>query len=266
MKYDDMIKVIMGGYEAWHPSTYQMSRPNGLPNYVLLIIRTHGEFLMNDMSYIADARSALVISPKTSYYYGNPHGDYIDDWMHFEIKECELKQQLDRIANVPFPISNMESYTLYIRQILWELSYGHSDYKNENINALFQVLFNHLLADYEVGKRPESMSPYYSELQMVRLEIASSLPDPHSIEHHARRLRISESYFQHLYKKYFGVSFRHDLIQIRINHAKYLLLTSSLSVQQIAESCGYANEVHFYRQFKKMTGCSPAKFRKTAVL
>lgn len=96
---------------------------------------------------------------------------------------------------------------------------------------------------------------------MIRLEIANSLTEPHSIEKHAKELKISASYFQYLYKKIFGVSFQHDLIQIRINYAKYVLLTSNLPIDQIAETCGYSNEVHFYRQFKKITGTTPAKFR-----
>ena len=261
-----MMKAIIGGYETRHPSTYQMSRPNGLPHYVLLIIKTHGEFYLNGTSFSADSGDALLISPEIPYYYGNPHGDYVDDWIHFEIKDRELKKQIDSIANAPFPIGNAESYTLCIRQILWELSYGSHKYKDENINALFQILFNHLFAAHEAGKQPEVTLPYYSELQLLRLEIGNSLSDAHSIKEHARSLKVSESYFQHLYKKYFGISFRHDLIQIRINHAKYLLLTSCLPVQQIAEVCGYTNEVHFYRQFKKMTGISPAKFRKNTSL
>lgn len=259
-----MIKAITGGYETKHPSTYQMSRPNGLPNYVLLIIRTHGEYQLGETCFTANPGDALLISPGTPYHYGNPQGDYVDDWIHFSIEESHLKEQLDRLSNTAFPVGNIELYTFCIRQILWELSYGHPDYAKANMDHLFQLLFRYLLAAYETRNNSAVRLPYCRELQSVRLEIINSFSEPHSIEKHARTLKISESYFQYLYKKFFGVSFHHDLIQIRIDHAKYSLLTSNLPIERIAETCGYTNEVHFYRQFKKITGTSPAKFRKSA--
>ena len=70
-------------------------------------------------------------------------------------------------------------------------------------------------------------------------------------EDFADTLGISKSYFQHLYKEFFGVSFQQDYIQMRIAYAQDLLETSDMPMEQIAEICGYTNEVHFYRQFKK---------------
>ncbi len=259
-----MIQAITGGYETKHPSTYQMSRPNGLPHYVLLIIRTHGEYYLGESFFTANPGDALLIPPGLPYHYGNPQGKYVDDWIHFSIKECPLREELDRLCATPFPVGNIELYTFCIRQILWELSYGHPDYAKQNMDNLFQLLFNHLIAAYQSRNTPEAALPYYNELQLVRLEITNSFSEPHSIEEHARALKISSSYFQYLYKKVFGVSFRHDLILMRIDHAKYNLLTSDLPIDRIAEACGYASEVHFYRQFKKVTGTSPAKFRKSA--
>lgn len=259
-----MIKAITGGYETRHPSTYQMSRPNGLPNYVLLIIRSYGEYQLGGSFFTANPGDALLISPGIPYHYGNPQGDYVDDWLHFSIEESSLKEQLDLLSNAAFSVGNIELYTFCIRQILWELSYGHPDYAKANMDSLFQLLFNHLIVAYRSRNNPEAGLPYYSELQLVRLEITNSFSERHSIEEYARALKISSSYFQYLYKKVFGISFHHDLIQMRIDHAKYNLLTSDLPINQIAETCGYTNEVHFYRQFKKITGTSPAKFRKSA--
>lgn len=62
---------------------------------------------------------------------------------------------------------------------------------------------------------------------------------------------MSTSHFQHLYSQFFGVSFQNDLIQMRISHAEKLLQTTLLSMEQIAEACGYSNSTHFFRQFKK---------------
>ncbi|MCI9338206.1 MAG: helix-turn-helix transcriptional regulator [Lachnospiraceae bacterium] len=259
-----MIKAIRGGYETRHPIGYRMYRPNGLPHHALLIIRSHGEYDLNGVSHVAEPGYALLLAPNTPNHYGNPNGNYVDDWLHFSIDGCPMKEELDSISNVPFPIGNIDLYTFCIRQILWELSYGSPDYADANINALFQLLLNHLLMAYQVRNSGNTLLPHYNELQQIRMDVMNSFSNPHSIQEISCKLKISESYFQYLYKKLFGVTFLHDLIQARITHANYLLLTTSLPINQIAELCGYTNEVHFYRQFKKIIGTSPAKYRKSA--
>lgn len=261
-----MPEAITGGYETRHKSPYHMSRPDGLSNYVLLIIRSGGEFSLDGTAYTARPGDALVIAPGTSYYYGNPKGDYVDDWLHFSVGESALKGRIDEISNIPFPVGNTEVYTFCIRQILWELSYGCPGYAEENREQLFRLLFNHLFAAWEMKSRTGENPPFYSEFQLIRLELGNDFSRQHSMEALSARLGISVSYFQSLYKKHFGVSFCHDLIQMRIDNAKYLLLTSSLPIDQVAVSCGYSSEVHFYRQFKKAAGTTPAKFRKNAGL
>ena len=85
---------------------------------------------------------------------------------------------------------------------------------------------------------------------------------PRSLDDYAGRLGISKSYFQHLYTELFSISFQQDIIQFRMEHARYLLTTTDLTLSQIAEICGYNNEVHFYRQFKQLTSITPAQYRK----
>lgn len=50
---------------------------------------------------------------------------------------------------------------------------------------------------------------------------------------------------------------------MRVDYSKYILRTTDLPMEQICDMCGYLNEVHFYWQFKKLTGTSPAKYRKS---
>lgn len=260
-----MIRALTGGCRTYHPSTYRMSRPNGLPNYILLIIRSHGEFLINGRHFTVSPGYAVIFAPNTGYFYGNPDGDYIDDWLHFDVADSpELQKGLLSMSNEPFPIDNRELFTFCIQHILIETSYNSSASAQDNINALFTLLFNHLTASFRERNNPKTANPLRYQLQLLRLNMENSLPEEHSIRKHAQQLQISESYFQFLYKSLFGISFQQDLIQMRVEHAKLILTTSNLPLDKVSEICGYTNEVHFYRQFKKLTGTSPAKFRKSA--
>lgn len=257
-----MYQILKGGCNARHPHSYRMSRPEGLPNYVLLIIRTHGEFIINRRSFTVTPGQALLISPNTGYSYSNPKGEYMDDWLHFLPVEDEPFLLKYPMLNTPFPLGNAETFTLYIRQILWETTYTPVPYAEQNIDALFTVLLNHLLAAYEGRNHLPFATPYQKQLQELRLDVQNNASAPHSLENYAARLGISKSYFQHLYTDLFGISFQQDIIRFRVEHARYLLTTTDLTLEQIAEICGYNNEVHFYRQFKKLTGITPAQYRK----
>ena len=259
-----MFTILKGGCDARHPSTYRLSRPEGmgLSNYVLLIVKTAGEFDINGNHYSVSSGQAIIFSPYSSCYYGNPKGEYIDDWLHFDFDSHTAFEQICPITDVPFKIGQTDGYTLLIKQILWEFSYGHPDYAQTNIDALFTVLFNHLRVAYEHQNSLKLITPIHNQLQLLRLDLQNSFDQPHRIEEHAEQMGLSPSYFQHLYTEFFGISFQKDLIQMRIEHAKYLLSTTDLTIEQIAEACGYSNEVHFYRQFKKYTGMTPAQSRK----
>lgn len=257
-----MIKAIKGGCETRHPNTYRMSRPKGLPNYVVLIVRTYGEFQIGTEFFSVTPPQAIIFAPDTDYSYGNPNGDYVDDWIHFEITDSLYIQHLISMSNKPFPIGNHKLFTFCIQQILWELSYGHADFASENMDSLFVLMFNHLIIAYKEKNSLKARNPFQNQLQLLRLDMENSINEPHCIKEYARKLNISSSYFQYLYKNFFGISFQQDLIRLRVERAKFIITTSNLPLEQVAEICGYTNEVHFYRQFKKLTGISPAKFRK----
>ena len=114
-----------------------------------------------------------------------------------------------------------------------------------------------------VGSQPkESGFIGIAELRRLRRELRKAPELDWSLEELAKRLNISKSYVQKLYKTHFGISYMDDLIDARISMAKQLLQTTDLQVTEIAEICGYHNDVHFMRQFKNKTGLSPSEYRK----
>ena len=78
----------------------------------------------------------------------------------------------------------------------------------------------------------------------------------------ARIMGMSYSGFQHLYKKIFGVSVMADLTKSRFDLAEKLLLTTTLSIKEIAHKCGYISEYSFMRKFKERYNKTPSEFRK----
>lgn len=75
---------------------------------------------------------------------------------------------------------------------------------------------------------------------------------------------FSIAYCESEFRKAYGKSIIHYLIDIRISEAKSLLMETSLSCSTIARMVGFDDANYFSRIFKKRIGFSPLQFRRTA--
>lgn len=73
---------------------------------------------------------------------------------------------------------------------------------------------------------------------------------------------LNSSYLSTIFKKKFKVSFIDYLTEVRIKHAKELLLSTDDSVAVISEAVGFVDSKYFTKRFKKYTGVSPRDYKK----
>ena len=78
----------------------------------------------------------------------------------------------------------------------------------------------------------------------------------------ARMCFLSSSRFTVLCKEFFHRSPIEDLIDVRIERAKWLLSSSHLSVSEAAAQSGFDNIYYFSRTFKRRTGGSLRDFSR----
>lgn len=85
-----------------------------------------------------------------------------------------------------------------------------------------------------------------------------------TLEDASRRVGFSTYYFSRLFKQKFDKPFIEYLTQLRIQKAKTLLSSPSVSVKNVCYSVGYSDPNYFARVFRRETGMSPSKFQKKA--
>ena len=110
--------------------------------------------------------------------------------------------------------------------------------------------------------QPTKKNHYAEALEKLRAEIYSTPAAQRSIAHMAKGLNISPSHFQYLYTAQFGVSCYEDILCARMKNAEYYLLSTDMTVKNVAAICGYENDVHFMRQFKRRYDMTPSQFRQ----
>lgn len=83
-----------------------------------------------------------------------------------------------------------------------------------------------------------------------------------SLDYLAHFTGISKYHFSREFKKYTGFSPNDYLVQLRIEHAKSLLLSTTIPANKIAHMTGIHDINNFTNLFKKKTGMTPGEYRK----
>lgn len=84
-----------------------------------------------------------------------------------------------------------------------------------------------------------------------------------AIEDMAAVVRLSCSHFSRAFRNSFGTSPHDYIIQRRVNQAERLMLEGDAALAEISLDCGFADQAHFSRLFKRVTGETPNVWRRS---
>jgi two-component system, response regulator YesN len=173
------------------------------------------------------------------------------------------------VSHLAFAVNSAVSTIQKNNDISWDL----------NINALLSGLTEAELVH-------DMYRPFFNVLEQV----STSLEDKRSTKHDdvvskiiaivqqkymvqelsldgiAEEMGLSATYIGRLFKKHTLNTILNYIIEVRMDKARELLLTTELSVGDIAEKTGFLNSPYFYKAFKKINGVTPADFRKNGRL
>lgn len=136
--------------------------------------------------------------------------------------------------------------------------YSNNSYKDQTIEYLLHILFIKIKEQMDTKIFHHKPSKLYDDLIKLRSEIYINPRNNWSIPLMAEKLHISCG---HLQKHLFHFLYVRGYWK-RITYAKELLIESDLSVREIANLCGYENDVHFMRQFKNLTTLTPTEYSR----
>lgn len=102
-----------------------------------------------------------------------------------------------------------------------------------------------------------------SSLEKALNFIQINYRSPLSLQRVADKSGMSLSSFVRRFKKKTGMTFVDYVNSLRISSARSLLRNPDLSLLQISLACGYGNQCHFNRIFKKIVGLTPGQYRKS---
>ncbi|MEZ3469064.1 MAG: AraC family transcriptional regulator [Schaedlerella sp.] len=185
--------------------------------------------------------------------------------LSFDTTSIQLYQQ---------EFSNLQTLSRYwtpsayskIKTLIYNM---HEEYENqENAWEFAIATFANLLMLTAIRSLPKRATPLLENttesmvFQKVITYIADNFESKITLDECAKLCNFNPSYFSKYFKKHMGITFQDYVKSSRLEQAKWLLLTTNISITDIAYQCGFSNLCVFNKLFKQETGVSASIYRK----
>ena len=233
---------------------YTVLRERGRRDYQLLLIESGVcEAELGGEKHLLSAGNILLYPPNVKQRYTFLETG-LSLWCHFTgtvveevLSEYGLEGGVYRIAP---DHALFEAYTALIRR------FHQKTTRPLAIASLLEVLFD-LSRVMNAKDAVEGQGVIDSLLNYMHMHYAERL----SVEALARQTGYSESRISHLFTEVTGKSPMRYLNDIRLKASRELLLSTQLSVGEIAATCGFEDPLYYSRRFRKHYGMSPTEYR-----
>ena len=271
--------------------------PDSLP--LLNLFTSFGEVLWgNSDAFRVEFADETAPAPKESFPHEAPKDlplldmQLMEERYHFEnqLMDMVTRGQLHRVeaftemlsskmfeSRVADPVRNLKNYCIICNTLLrkaaerggvhpFYLDRISSDFASriETIHnqAIGLQLLPEMVRAYCRLVQKHAGDSYSPPVRKAILLIENDLTRDLSLNAVAKELAVSPAYLSSLFKKETGKTFTEFVTQQRMAYGKYLLETTKLQVQTIAQHCGIADVNYFSKCFKKHFGITPRALRK----
>ena len=149
-----------------------------------------------------------------------------------------------------FRVNNMHTLKEYLRMQLEQVKQSNCEK-----DALSTLL--HCLPHLETNEDTLNLS-YAAKAKEF---IDSNLHYKISMEDVAKTIHLSEKHLYKLFKKRFGIPPQQYLINVRMNTAKKLLVSTPMLIKEVALNVGFPSPLAFSAAYKKHFGITPTEER-----
>lgn len=211
-------------------------------------IETEGE------AFTARAGQMVLIDSTKPHAYHSNHG-WRALWVHFDGPAARGYMTLVHRQNGRcFRTHRRRSVTEALRAIL--CMFRQHEPLSETAMAL------HLTMALTAMTEPAiPVQDRYGLIDQAVTCINQSIGEEPSVQELAQQVGLSEYHFIRVFREAMGVTPGQYIIGARMNHAKYLLRTTTLPVAEVGTAVGYASESMFSAAFRRTQGLTPSQYR-----
>ena len=251
------------GCGHFHAGGGYYTEREALDNYLLIFtVSGSGYLKYKEREYWLKPGQIFFIDCNEYQYYrtGNA-GAWELRWLHMNGSACRhYFDLLNEDALTVVELADASEISRYLNEIpsLILKNDLNSDLK---ISMLLTNILTELVINRHNLKNNKSYAQHSSMLESVIDHIQCHYREEIKIKDLLKIFHTSEYHFMRLFKRYTGVSAYEYITNHRINKSKQLLKETTLPVFEIAYRVGFNNVINYMRDFKKVVGTTPLKFR-----
>lgn len=133
----------------------------------------------------------------------------------------------------------------------------------ESYFATLSAITKILSLEFSNVEYVENTSAHKVFAESVKQQIDLNYTNPNfHIDAVAHLLYVSHAHMSRIFKEVMGLSPVRYLIEVRLNYAAKLLKDPETKVKDLCEACGFGDEAHFMKSFKKKFGMTVNEYKK----
>ncbi|WP_342440106.1 AraC family transcriptional regulator [Paenibacillus sp. FSL L8-0436] len=254
---------FLGHYN--HFPQHAERRSEGVLNsYNLHLVFEGTGYVFQEGERIPMGRGSGFLFPRGAYqqYGSDPRRPWEVRWVHFNTAiSLPLLEEADQSRGYFFtfdPDAGLES----IFDELFELSAVYETRSEPRFSALLYEILVTLLQNSEPLHGSVPLEIRHSIRRTADM-IHKDCQRPWTLESMSRLAGYSSYHFLRLFRSIMGKTPNRYLSDCRLARAKLLLVSSDLSVAQIADQTGFHQSSYFIKVFKLSEGMPPSQYRRT---
>lgn len=238
---------------------YNIKNEGTRPPLFIFVISGSLELIYHSRHSIAHANEVILINCyNPQQYYCSDNCEFL--FFHFDGKSAQnvTDHLIAQNGSPIFALNNAIDIYHNINEPIMKLCYQ----EQASDSFLSSVVYSTLcLLQSTNDTLSSTISPYSDMAAKVVDYIKSHIEQHFTLQELADYAHLSPYYFSHVFKKETGYSPLEFVSMTKINYAKLMLRTTSISISEIAESLGYSSSASFINAFKARRGISPKKYR-----
>lgn len=232
-------------------------------NYLLIYtVSGEGYLMYRGREYVLKPGHVFFINcHEFQYYKTGSTGNWELRWIHFNGSACKCYfDMINEDSLKVVQLNDVSEINRHMNEIVTLII------KNDiNTDIMISMLLTNIITELSTTRNKSESNRNYAQhismLEKIIDYICCHYKEDIKIKDLLKTAHLSEFYFMRLFKKHTGVSTYEYITNYRINKSKMLLKETEQAIYQIAAEVGFSNVNNYIRDFKKVVGTTPLKFR-----